>query len=109
MACATFESLCSCYFLPILATFAAAQNQAGVDPSVPPSPREKQIRLKHISVIAQTKGFEHDSISWCYGCHLQHGPRERPLGRHAPTEDVHPRRIWRETQRIWTTSTPSSS
>jgi len=47
-------------FLPILT---AAQNQAGVDPSLPPPPREKQIHLKHILVIAQTKGFEHDSIS----------------------------------------------
>ena len=49
--------------LPILAICAAAQNQAAVDPSLPSPPHEKQVRLKHILVIAQTKGFEHDSIS----------------------------------------------
>ena len=47
-------------FLPILA---AAQNQPAVDPSLPPPPHEKQVRLKHILVIGQTKGWEHDSIS----------------------------------------------
>jgi uncharacterized protein len=47
-------------FLPILA---AAQNQPAVDPSLPSPPHEKQIHLKHILVIGQTKGWEHDSIS----------------------------------------------
>ena len=34
-----------------------------MDPSLPPPPHEKQIHLKHILVIGQTKGFEHDSVS----------------------------------------------
>ena len=34
-----------------------------MDSSVPPPPHAKQIHLKHILVIGQTKGFEHDSIS----------------------------------------------
>jgi uncharacterized protein len=41
----------------------SGQNQMAVDPSLPPPPHEKQIRLKHILVIGQTKGFEHDSVS----------------------------------------------
>jgi hypothetical protein len=41
----------------------AAQNQAAVDPSLPPPPHEKQVRLKHVLLIGQTKGFEHDSVS----------------------------------------------
>jgi len=41
----------------------AAQNQPAMDPSLPLPPHEKQVRLKHILVIGQTKGFEHDSIS----------------------------------------------
>jgi type 1 glutamine amidotransferase len=50
-------------FLPILVSFIAAQNTPGVNPSVAPPPHEKQIHLKHILVIGQTKGFEHDSVS----------------------------------------------
>ena len=46
-----------------LTAAAAAQNQAAVDPSLPPPPHEKQVHLKHILVIGQTKGFEHDSVS----------------------------------------------
>ncbi len=49
--------------LLIPAAVAAAQNQTGVDPSLPPPPQEKKIHLKHILVIGQTKGWEHDSIS----------------------------------------------
>src|ERR1700740_1178943 len=30
---------------------------------MPPPPHAKQIHLKHVLVIAQTKGFEHDSVS----------------------------------------------
>ena len=30
---------------------------------VPPQPHAKQIHLKHVLVIGQTKGFEHDSVS----------------------------------------------
>jgi len=46
-----------------LTTLTAAQNQAAAVISLPPPPHEKQIRLKHILVVSQTKGFEHDSIS----------------------------------------------
>jgi type 1 glutamine amidotransferase len=31
--------------------------------SMPPAPHAKQIHLKHVLVVSQTKGFEHDSIS----------------------------------------------
>src|SRR5579863_229805 len=40
-----------------------AAQQAAVDSSLPPPPREKKIHLKHVLVIGQTKGFEHDSVS----------------------------------------------
>src|ERR1700741_1323367 len=46
-----------------LTTLAVAQNQVAVDASLPPPPHEKQIRLKRILVVSQTKGFEHDSIT----------------------------------------------
>jgi type 1 glutamine amidotransferase len=49
--------------LPTLTGLIAAQDQPGVNPSVAPPPHAKQIHLKHILVISQTKGFEHDSIS----------------------------------------------
>ena len=39
-----------------------AQNRPAADPSVPPPPHEKQIHLKRVLVIGQTKGFEHDSV-----------------------------------------------
>ena len=48
--------------LAIPAVLAFAQD-AGVDPSVAPPPRVKQSHVKHILVISQTKGFEHDSIT----------------------------------------------
>lgn len=48
--------------LAIPAVCAFAQD-AAVDPSVAPPPRVKQSHLKHILVISQTKGFEHDSIT----------------------------------------------
>ncbi|MGA2539765.1 MAG: ThuA domain-containing protein, partial [Terracidiphilus sp.] len=37
--------------------------QAGSDSANPPAPHAKEIHLKHVLVISQTKGFEHDSIS----------------------------------------------
>ena len=46
----------------VLTGFTAAQNQPSVDPSLPPPPHEKKVHLKHILVIGQTKGFEHDSV-----------------------------------------------
>lgn len=48
--------------LTISAVLALAQD-AAVDPSVAPPPRAKQSHIKHILVISQTKGFEHDSIT----------------------------------------------
>ena len=37
--------------------------QSAANDSLPPQPHAKQIHLKHVLVIGQTKGFEHDSIS----------------------------------------------
>jgi type 1 glutamine amidotransferase len=48
--------------LPVLTGLMAGQNPPAVDPSVPSPPHEKRVRLKHILVIGQTKGFEHDSV-----------------------------------------------
>jgi uncharacterized protein len=39
-----------------------AQNPS-TETALPPPPHEKQIHLKHVLVIGQTKGFEHDSVS----------------------------------------------
>jgi len=50
-------------FLLCAAGFLNAQNQVAVDPSMSPPPHEKKIHLKHVLVIGQTKGFEHDSVS----------------------------------------------
>jgi uncharacterized protein len=50
-------------FLPNLIVSVAAQDQSAVNPSVAPPPHAKQVHLKHILVIGQTKGWEHDSIS----------------------------------------------
>jgi len=49
--------------LSILTALVAAQTPPAGNPLVAPPPHEKQIHLKHILVISQTKGFEHDSIS----------------------------------------------
>jgi type 1 glutamine amidotransferase len=48
--------------LLILVAFTRAQDQRAVDSSFPPAPQAKEIHLKHILVISQTRGFEHDSI-----------------------------------------------
>ncbi len=40
-----------------------AQTPAPVDLGVAPAPHAKQIHLKHVLVIGETKGFQHDSIS----------------------------------------------
>jgi len=40
-----------------------AQSPPASDDALPPPPHEKQIHLKHVLVIGQTKGFEHDSVS----------------------------------------------
>jgi len=52
-----------CLLLSLLTSLIAAQNQAGTAASTPPPPHEKKIHLKHILVVGQTKGFEHDSVS----------------------------------------------
>jgi len=39
------------------------QAQSAVSDAVAPAPHPKQIHLKHVLVIGQTKGFEHDSVS----------------------------------------------
>ena len=36
--------------------------QTETNPLVPPAPHAKQVHLKHVLVIGETKGFEHDSI-----------------------------------------------
>ena len=46
-----------------IASFLVAQNQSAVGPSMPHPPHEKKVHLKHVLVIGQTKGFEHDSVS----------------------------------------------
>jgi type 1 glutamine amidotransferase len=38
------------------------QEQPAQNPLIPPAPHAKQIHLKHVLVIGQTKGFEHDSV-----------------------------------------------
>jgi len=40
-----------------------AQSQAVNNFELPPPPHAKQIHLKHVLVIGQTKGFEHDSVT----------------------------------------------
>ncbi len=54
-------------FLLVLAGFTRggyppAQNQPSTGSSVPPSPGSKQIHLKHVLVIGETKGWQHDSV-----------------------------------------------
>ena len=41
----------------------SAQDREAAASSLPPVPHAKQIHLKHVLVIGETKGFEHDSIS----------------------------------------------
>jgi len=61
-----FRNLC-CSFpaLVALAFLACSITQAQTAPAAqtPPLPHAKQIHLKHVLVIGQTKGWEHDSVS----------------------------------------------
>ena len=58
----------SSFFLPVLVLVSAAFvpssfAQANGAASQPAPPHGKEIHLKHVLVIGQTKGFEHDSVS----------------------------------------------
>ena len=57
-----FGSLAALVFGSFLAT-ALAQAPAAPNPLIPPAPHGKQIHLKHVLIVGQTKGFEHDSVS----------------------------------------------
>src|SRR5579863_3411606 len=50
-------------FLLIFVGVAIGQDQPAVDSSVAPPPAVRQVHLKHILVIGETKGWEHESIS----------------------------------------------
>ncbi len=45
-----------------LTAFAQQPPAPAPNPLIPPAPHAKQIHLKHVLVIGQTKGFEHDSV-----------------------------------------------
>ena len=49
--------------MAILSQSACTLGQSGEDDGLPPPPHAKQIHLKHVLVIGQTKGYEHDSVS----------------------------------------------
>jgi uncharacterized protein len=51
-------------FVFALTTFASAQQptDAQANPLIPPAPHAKPTHLKHVLVIGETKGFEHDSV-----------------------------------------------
>ena len=56
--------LALCFLLSFLIlNISVFAQEAPVDPSVAPPPHAHQIHLKHILVISQTRGFEHDSVS----------------------------------------------
>jgi len=52
----------SFFLLGALFEFAGAAALHGQG-ALPPAPRARQVHVKHVLVIGQTKGFEHDSIS----------------------------------------------
>jgi len=49
----------ACVFAP----WVMAQQSSAAVSKTPPTPHPKQIHRKHVLVIGQTKGFEHDSVS----------------------------------------------
>jgi len=57
--CAFRSILVSSAFL-LLACFSITASGQG---ALPPAPHAKQVQLKHVLVVGQTKGFEHDSVS----------------------------------------------
>ena len=59
-----YRKLCFCLTFIVWAfTFGRVQAQSSADTALPRSPHAKQIHLKHILVIGQSRGYEHDSIS----------------------------------------------
>ena len=52
-----------CLSLTLLTAQVLVQAQQPPNPLLAPAPHAKQIHLKHVLVIGQTKGFEHDSVS----------------------------------------------
>src|SRR3954468_2447892 len=79
----------------------AVTQDAAVDPSMPPAPHDKKIVLKHILVIGETKGFEHDSVSDAWRPFTTWGTR-LDCGKQccAPIPSSSPRRNFRKTPRI---------
>jgi uncharacterized protein len=59
-----YRKLCFCLTFIVWAfTFGRVQAQSSADTALPRSPHTKQIHLKHILVIGQSRRYEHDSIS----------------------------------------------
>ena len=56
-----FPRMFFCFALVFLSSNVQAQQLANDMP--PPAPHAKEIHLKHVLVIGQTKGFEHNSVS----------------------------------------------
>ena len=56
-----FPRMFFCFALAFLSSHVQAQQPANNMPL--PAPHAKEIHLKHVLVIGQSKGFEHNSIS----------------------------------------------
>ncbi len=54
----------------LLGLSASAQQSSANEFGLPASPHAIQVQLKHVLVIGETKGFEHDSVSAAHECHL---------------------------------------
>ena len=52
--------LAACF---VIASLFALQNNPATAQALPPAPHAKTIHLKHVLVIGETKGWEHDSVS----------------------------------------------
>jgi uncharacterized protein len=60
-----FRSFFPALFLAFAVVPAASHAQATSRDMLPQAPHAKPAHLKHVLVISQTKGFEHDSVSAC--------------------------------------------
>jgi hypothetical protein len=87
--------------------------------TVPPPPPAKQIHLKHVLVIGETKGFEHDSVSAAIAVIYTAGHdsglwdttmrtdtellTKKPLERNAKSLNSNPviRLIWQRPYLVW--------